>query len=99
MTQFISLSDARKSLKEIVDSKQTTVLTRNGQPTAVVLPAHEYRAFRALVNATRDPKMFTAAMASHRKLKKGELDVSKLPELDTTLTDDGSAPLQRVENG
>lgn len=53
--RFIAISDARSLISSFAETPENTVLTRNGQPVAVVMPIQEYRCLRALSKLAQSP--------------------------------------------
>lgn len=61
MTQTISISDARANLPELVDKTEKVmarfVISRKGEPAAVLLSADEYESLMETLEIMTDPKL------------------------------------------
>lgn len=53
--RHLPISEARKTLPELVDSPEGVVITKHGVPTAVVLDWNRYQALRADIDLLLDP--------------------------------------------
>jgi prevent-host-death family protein len=53
--RHLPISEARKTLPDLVESPEAVVITKHGVPTAVVLDWHRYQAMRADIELLLDP--------------------------------------------
>jgi prevent-host-death family protein len=72
--KFIPISEARSTITEVAESADTTVVTRNGQPLAVVMPVAEYRALRALAALAANPDAAARVAEVHERVSRGQID-------------------------
>ena len=91
--KYMTVSEARREIPALTDSTSSTVLLRNSQPVAVLVPIREYRAMRALISLATDPAAAARVQAAHRRVQEG--DLSGFVELDL---ESGQAPDQEPGN-
>ena len=72
--KFLPISEARGIIGDVADAAESTVLTRNGQPLAVVMPVAEYRALRALARLASDPDAAARVAEVHERASYGKVD-------------------------
>lgn len=86
--RFIAISDARNMISSFAETPENTVLTRNGQPVAVVMPIQEYRALRALGKLAEDPDAAARVAATHDRVRRGDLEFKEvgLAEVENAVT-------------
>ena len=53
--RHLPISEARRTLPDLVESPEAIVITKHGVPTAVVLDWHRYQAMRADIELLLDP--------------------------------------------
>jgi prevent-host-death family protein len=87
--RFVTVSDARADMPNLTEGPQGTVLTKSGQPVAVLLPIREYRAMRAMLRLAAQPEIAAGVLAAHERVQAGKLD--EFVELDA---DDAAAVQQ-----
>ena len=80
--KFIPISEARSSITEVAESADTTVVTRNGQPLAVVMPVAEYRALRALAKLAANPDAAASVAEVHQRVSLGKVDYKDVSVAD-----------------
>lgn len=80
--KHLAVSRARAELPTLIESLERTVITKNGEPAAVLLHIDDYRAMRAMQVLSRHPEELTRILAAHEKVQRGELE--DFPELDLT---------------
>lgn len=78
--KHLAVSRARAELPALLDSLERTVITRNGEPAAVLMNIDDYRAMQAINRLSRDPERLRRILDDHAKVQRGELD--EFPELD-----------------
>lgn len=78
--RYLAVSNARSRLAELVDSAERTIITRNGEPAAILMTIDDYRAMQAMNRLTRDPERLRRILDDHEKVQRGELE--SFPELD-----------------
>jgi prevent-host-death family protein len=76
--RFMAISDARNMFSSFADMPENTVLTRNGQPVAVVMPIQEYRALRALSKLAENPDDAARVATTHERVRRGDLDFKEV---------------------
>ena len=73
MARIISFTDARARLTELVDDVEArhehVVITRNGRPAAVVVPAPEWQAIGETLDVLRDEQTLADLRQSAKDLK------------------------------
>jgi prevent-host-death family protein len=79
--RFVTVSKARGELPLLVESIDRVVLTKNGEPMAVLLHLDDYRAMRAMQRLATQPDRLAAALSAHERVQRGDLD--GLPELQS----------------
>lgn len=72
--RFVAISDARNMIASFAETPENTVLTRNGQPVAVVMPIQEYRSLRALSKLAERPEAAMQVAATHERVRRGDLN-------------------------
>ncbi|MEZ5459254.1 MAG: type II toxin-antitoxin system prevent-host-death family antitoxin [Steroidobacteraceae bacterium] len=72
--KFLPISEARAIIGDVAEDAQSTVLTRNGQPLAVVMPVAEYRALRALAKLAANPDAALRVAEVHERVSRGKVD-------------------------
>jgi antitoxin YefM len=76
MPQTISVRDFRSKLarvmSDVADRRDHVVVTRNGQPTAALLPIDEYEALEETAEILSDPDALRAMEAGLAELGRGE---------------------------
>jgi len=77
--RFLAISKARSDLPALVDSVERVVLTKNGEPVAVLLHLDDYRALRAMQRLAGQPDRLATALAAHERVQRG--DLAGFPEL------------------
>jgi len=76
--RFIAISNARGIISTIADAPENTVLTRNGQPVAVLMSIQEYRALRALSKLAEAPDAAARVAGTHERVRRGDLDFQEV---------------------
>jgi prevent-host-death family protein len=64
-----TLENTDENLAKVVESNDRVVLTRGGDPIAVVLSIEEYRSMEATVGLLRDPDNLRRALGAEERLK------------------------------
>ncbi|NJN46112.1 MAG: type II toxin-antitoxin system Phd/YefM family antitoxin [Candidatus Competibacteraceae bacterium] len=72
--KYVSVTEARTQLPSLVDTPEEVVLTKQGQPVAVLLSIEEYRSTQALLNLAQQPERWTEILAAHSRVQSGALD-------------------------
>jgi prevent-host-death family protein len=72
--KFISLSDARTNLAGLVQSTERVVITKNGQPAAVLLDIDDFRALRAMRTLLQHPPLAAEMLQTHARVIRGDLE-------------------------
>lgn len=67
--QLQTVENTDENLAKIVESSDRIVLTRDGNPIAVVLSINEYRSLEATVALIQDPANLRRALAAEERLK------------------------------
>jgi prevent-host-death family protein len=80
--RYKTISEARAEIPALADAAQGTVLTRNGQPVAVLMPIREYRAMRAMMRLAAYPDVAAQVRAAHQRVQAGNLDEFVEADLD-----------------
>jgi PHD/YefM family antitoxin component YafN of YafNO toxin-antitoxin module len=70
----MTVSEARSEIPTLSESASSTVLLRNSQPVAVLMPIREYRAMRALLKLVTRPDVAARVRAGHRRVQSGDLE-------------------------
>jgi prevent-host-death family protein len=82
--KYVSVTEARAQLPSLVDAPEDVVLTRQGQPVAVLMNIEEYRATQAMLSLARQPERLTEILDAHRRVQRGALEgFVGFDELDT----------------
>lgn len=76
---FVTVTSARSRIPDLARSAETTVLTHNGEPVAMLVPIREYRAIRALLKLAAHPELLQHVLSAHQKVQRG--DLSEFSEL------------------
>jgi len=71
--RYLAVSKARAKLPDLIDSIERTVITRNGEPAAVLLALDDYRAMHAMQVFSRHPEDLVRIREGHEKVQRGEL--------------------------
>jgi prevent-host-death family protein len=80
--KFVSVSRARSNLAALIDDPERAVITKNGEPAAVLIDFEEYRAMRADLLLLRDPEQLRAVIETLDAVKKGDFsDFHDLPNV------------------
>jgi PHD/YefM family antitoxin component YafN of YafNO toxin-antitoxin module len=72
--KYMTVSGARKNIAQLAESPEGTVITRSGQPAAVVLPIREYLAMRAMLKLSARPELLERVVTAHERVQRGELE-------------------------
>ena len=64
-----TLENTDENLAKVVENNDRVVLTRDGDPIAVVLSIDDYRSLEATVALIRDPDNLRRALAAEERLK------------------------------
>jgi prevent-host-death family protein len=64
-----TLENTDENLAKVVESNDRVVLTRDGDPIAVVLSIDDYRSLEATVALIQDPDNLRRALAAEERLK------------------------------
>lgn len=70
--QTISISNAKRSLNELVDSVRRAIILRRDEQVAALLSIEEYRALVAAAERARDPEHAAAVLERHRRVQGGD---------------------------
>ncbi len=70
--KFVTISKARNSIAELVSSPERSVITKNGEPAAVIMDFDQYRAMRADVLLMRNKEQLTAVLATVDAVDRGD---------------------------
>lgn len=77
MTKTVPLTEARAKLSELLDELESrhehVVITRNGRPTAVLVPADEQEAIEETLEILQDEDILEALRESEEDVKAGRL--------------------------
>lgn len=88
--KHLAVSRARAELPTLVDSLERTVITKNGEPAAVLLHIDDYRSMRAMQVVSRHPDELARIFAAHEKVQRGDLEDFVELDLDQLLEEEGS---------
>ncbi|MCP5426166.1 MAG: type II toxin-antitoxin system Phd/YefM family antitoxin [Gammaproteobacteria bacterium] len=91
--KYVSVTEARAQLPSLVDAPGDVVLTRQGQPVAVLMPIEEYRATQALLSLARQPERLAEILDAHRRVQHGDLE--EFVEFDALDTETDAAPVRQ----
>lgn len=91
--QFISVTNARAELSNLVETAERVVITKAGQPEAVLLPLADYQALIAMQTLLRDPRDLEEIQSAHRQVLSGDLSETELVARKTELTPSREATL------
>ena len=80
--RFLPISEARNMIASFAEMPEKTVLTRNGQPVAVVMSVQEYRALQALSRLADNPEAAAQVASVHRRVSSGDLDFQEVGRED-----------------
>ena len=95
--RYVAVSKARTMLPAIVESVERTILTKSGEPVAVVLQIDDYRALKAMQRLAADPARYAAVLEAHERVQRGELaGFVDLPLRQAVPTSRGSAKAGRA---
>lgn len=72
--KFVTLSTARNTLPSLIANSDRTVITRNGQPAAVLLDFEEFRAMRADLLLARNQAQHEAVLDTLRAVRAGNIE-------------------------
>ena len=72
--RYLGVTKARRELPDLITSIERTVITRYGQPAAILLHIDDYRAMRAMQVLISDPQRLRQVLEDHDKVQRGELD-------------------------
>lgn len=72
--EYIGITDARNRLSSLVDGAQRTVIVRNNQPRAILLPIDDYRSLVLAQARLSDPEHVAKLLERHRAVMAGELE-------------------------
>lgn len=86
--RFMNISNARKSLADLISAPDRTVLTREGEPAAVMVPIEDYSSLVAAHALLHDPRTFADALEDHQKVQAGDLSGTLRLELRDRNEDD-----------
>lgn len=77
MAKTVPLTEARAKLSELIDELESrhehVVITRNGRPTAVLVPADEQEALEETLEILQDEDVLEALRESEEDVKAGRL--------------------------
>lgn len=76
---YMTVTAARSRIPDLARSAETTVLTHNGKPVAMLVPVREYLAIQALLKLAAHPEHMQHVMSAHEKVQRG--DLSEFSEL------------------
>lgn len=76
--RFISVTSARKGLSELVEAADRVVITKAGQPEAVLLPIEDYRAIMVTQALAQSPDHLARIVAAHKQVLSGNLSETEL---------------------
>lgn len=69
--RYENVTEAREDFLRIVKNGERVVITRNGQPAAVLLPFEEYQQLASIRDAARNPAALLDAMRVHERVQMG----------------------------
>ena len=73
--RHLSITEVRTQLPNLLESTERIVITRNGQPMAVVLGIDDFRALQAVQALARNPGALRDVLTAHtRVLGRGDLE-------------------------
>jgi len=79
VTKTVPLTEARAKLSELLDELESrhehVVITRNGRPTAVLVPADEQEAIEETLEILQDEDILEALRESEEDVKAGRLKI------------------------
>jgi prevent-host-death family protein len=70
--RHLSVSAARAELPKLVGSGERVVITRNGQPMAVLMAVDDYRVLRATQELARDPAAVARVHRGYEQVQRGD---------------------------
>ncbi|HYZ10663.1 MAG TPA: type II toxin-antitoxin system Phd/YefM family antitoxin [Actinomycetota bacterium] len=78
MAKTVPLTEARAKLSELLDELESrhehVVITRNGRPAGVLVPAEEQEALEETLEILQDEEILDALRESEEDVKAGRLD-------------------------
>lgn len=69
--KYVSISDARKQLADLVDSVERTIVVRNNHPVAAILHMDDFEALIAAQAREHDPQRLALLVEAHREVQAG----------------------------
>jgi prevent-host-death family protein len=69
--KYVSISDARKQLADLVGSVERTIVVRNNHPVAAILNMDDFEALVAAQLRERDPQRLSRLIEAHREVQSG----------------------------
>ena len=72
--EYLGITDARNRLSSLIEETQRTVIVRNNQPRAVLVPIDDYRSLVLAQARLSDPKHVQRLLERHRAVMAGDLE-------------------------
>jgi prevent-host-death family protein len=72
--RYMPVSRARAQLADLVESIDRTVITKNGEPVAVLMHVDDYRAHEATRRLAAQPEALSRLQEAHEAVLKGDWD-------------------------
>lgn len=76
LVNYKSLSDARAQLPDLVDQPERTILTRNGQPVAVIMNILDFRSLERALSLAAKPAVLQRVLDAEREPLIGYIDAA-----------------------
>lgn len=89
--RYLNVSKARRGLAELIDLTERTVITKNGEPAAVLMSVEEYRSLVAARMLARRPEELSRILAAHRQVQTGDLSETRSLDAETRPDDEPAA--------
>jgi prevent-host-death family protein len=94
--RYENVTEAREDFLRIVKNGERVVVTRNGQPAAVLLPFEEYQQLASIRDAARNPAALLEAIRVHERVQMGlRAETALDPAADASFLEE-MRPIERV---
>lgn len=69
--KYVSVSDARRNLANLVDQVERTIVVRNNKPVAAILHMDDFEALVSAQARARDPEQLLRLVEARREVEEG----------------------------
>lgn len=69
--KYVSVSDARQNLANLVDQVERTIVVRNNKPVAAILHMDDFEALLTAQAREREPERLLRLVEAHREVEEG----------------------------